>query len=1074
MSIEGEKSFYDFHKERLTKEKTGNEVYDNSRYLPKNKLDSVNRNTTKEVVDEQREEALQNLKLALEAKEIPEEERMDYMQRLFDKLNGETNEGMIDLAQGEIMEDVLDRAKEIELGNTEIDSSKEKYWNNLKEEIYGQLYEKTKEKLEEATNKEAYIGKMRNNIKNLPRPGSEDKRFLDEFGFSEKDEEDQNKMLELYKEIGSKILDDIVKENIDKSEAVKIEEEKKTEEIEKLAEELRVINFEDLTTDEIEGTMEKIGIYFDKMKMRDIDINNKDLIARVSDIKIELAEYNKKMKRILNDRRQEERNKLQEVEKVTGEIRTETDTVAKVEKETGIENIDEYFKDCKKNRVKLRAGAGQEKTFIITSISPKGNTIRLENTKEGNVKTSNINKEYLYKFNNVKVDREDLVNLKKTIEENRSLFDDKGLNSFAIEGTIGTFLEDNGDAKDVNEIDISDDSAVINALEIVKENDELKKQKEAEMEVSNALVTVFEKPLESLENGGEINNLEEEIEKYKNILDMLKDKLGSYSDEDFENREKFEGFIEKLEKLIGLMSELLELKKKGDEVGIKVKKLEISNLVAELKKRKKEIEVLGLGRGSDEISDKTGDEDGTEIPEENLQEQLEQLKAKYRKAEEDNDREEMGYIAGEIRTLTAEIDDKTGDEGLVRGSDGGKPKPGGGPEPEPKPESEPVRFELNKAEEEYIRKSKEIERLREENEDILFIPEEDLTDEERKIVDRIEELEIGRILDKGSGLLTNHVDELERKIGTSRKEGILEAQKEYIEMKKVLIGVEMLKKGLKMKIERSKSKRKRKIFSSVGKFSSTIDNFIKKGERKIPFRNKKKQEAISGVNENYSSKKRKDLDSISERDLIIEFEKVQRDINDLDSNSDKKTKEIMQNTCVINIRGVLDDIKTRDDIKDDHQDFKDFFENRRKEIEKLPKNLNNPKEYLLKMFDKAEGIFKEKIADSEGTPDIDNNEEQFNNLKDSIKKDLGELKEEELKNLKDLIYGAEISRQISDNTDINELNELIVKLQSHAYSLEIKDITDWIGKYKGENGATEIKLKDIKEFIDNINNGNKK
>jgi len=1153
--------------------------------------------------------------------DIPESE-IDPIDRLFDKEDNKRRRSNRKKNTGEKQSSGDFRRKDPE----EIQTSKdmdEKFENetkegdrsNLKEEIHDQLYEKIKEEFERAVDKEVYIREMRDNIKNFSNPSREDKIFLNSLGFASEDKENQNKILELYKEVGSEILDEIIKEEANKPEAVKTREEEKTVEIEKFAEKLRVTNFENLTTDELNGAMEKIGIYFDEVRIPDIDINNKGLIARASDVKSELARYNKRMKWILRNRRQKEKNKPQEVEKgeveVAEIIETEANTVAEVEKEAGVENIDDYFRDCKKNKVKLRAGAGQEKTFIITSISGKGNVIRLKNTAEGeNVKTSNVNKEFLYRLNNVKVSKEDLVNLKETIKENRSLFDGEKLNSFAIEGTIEKFLDD----IDTNGIDINDDFEVIRALEIVKEKDESKEEMEVEKHAPGALMKIFERSLEPLdsedeihiENESETHNLEEQIEKYKIILNMLKDELGSYSDEDFENREGIEGFIKKLEKLIGLMSELLELKKEGDEEKIKAKESEISDLILELKKARKEIteknkllkdasekEVSNLDWDPDSIveskdsssTDKEKlleqlkvdyreaeeDDDGKEMgylaekiraleiesevddketPENDLQKQLEKLKAEYEKADEEGDGDEKKNLMEEIRILKARIDDKAKGEDPVRSPIGGESdRPDDPGEDEP---GEPEKIELNEAEKEYIRKSEEIERLRKENKDILFISEEDLTDEERKIVDRIQELEIGRTLDKGSGLLTNHVSELKRKVGTSRKEGILEAQKEYIEMKKLLIGVEMLEKGLKMKMERSK--KERKLFPSIEKLSNSIENALK-GKLKNPIGKKKK--AMSKVNENYSSEKRKDLNSISEQDLIKEFEKALEEIDDLAPICNKKNKKITEDVCNISVRLFLGYVNDRKDIKNDHQDLESILKKEKEKIEKLPDGLSDLREYLSKMLGKVEDILEEKIADSEETSggelldglkndmkkdlgelgieklnmlesivsavkdngqvnndtdgkeltnklceynsgeeakeavswieknkdsdeiknirlkDIEEfisgakkiKEELVENLKDSIKNDLEDLEEEQLNNLEDLISVAETHRQIDNNININEL---IDKLQGYSSSPKIKDVTDWIEKYKNKDGAEGIKLEDIKKFIDDI------
>ncbi|MCK4891564.1 MAG: hypothetical protein KAS78_02755, partial [Candidatus Pacebacteria bacterium] len=861
----------------------------------------------------------------------------------------------------------------------------------------------------------------------------------------------------------------------EESKTTEIAIRKKTEEIEPFIKELKAYSdsnngFEKLIVNELKDKMERIRMYFDEMFLR--DIKDKALEATIIDQKTKLGKYNREMKSVLRLKRREEekqkKSKHPQEEGIEKDDNTKENISPepreKTKKET--ESVDDFLQRCKNEEILLRISDGEEQIFLIASSLAgikKGGTVELKNTGTGKLKMATRNKEFLYELNNVKISREDLVNLEKNLEENRSLFDGNELNPYAIEGTVNDLLNKN---EGVEKIDISDYSAVIRALEIVEKNEELKVEGgvEAGKEyVSGALPAIFEKLLESTVSEAEIRDIEEQIKRYEDILNQLKNELESRDDDGFENRKETESFIDKLESLIVLMSELLELKKQGNQKKeITIKESEIDNLTSELKEiikklnkkndvlrgeGKKELntggeeeieEISDLGWNIDKLFDGKKDlgaddekmkEDmlkdipnavdfieklGKKSKEEKIElenwdklnsfmaenfsrteeayersddrdefiddllvkynletnknnieklkdildggvsvledaeqkaELFKKLTEEYEKAEEDNDQEEMGKIAEKIRVLET----KTAIEYETRTEDA---------------EKEPEKIELNEAEKEYIRKTKEIEKLRKENEGLLSILWEDLTEEEKEIVERIEELEIGRVVDKGSAIMTNHIDELERKVGTPKeKKGILEAQKEYIESKKLLIGVEMLEKGLRMKMERSK--KRRSIFPSVGKFGNAVKNAVK-GRLKDPFKKEEKgktAKTISETNKRFSREKRKDLNSMSKQELTDEFEKVLGDIIDLAAASNKKTKEIIKNVYKVNIEKVLKKINSRDDIKNDHDDIKENFEEIRRRIGELPNDLSNPKEYLNKMISKVEDIFKEKIGE---------------------------------------------------------------------------------------------------------------
>lgn len=63
-------------------------------------------------LSKQGQEALNDLNLTLEAKNIPEEERQGYVDKLVSKIAGVDDEDMIDLALGNILLEVTKKAKE--------------------------------------------------------------------------------------------------------------------------------------------------------------------------------------------------------------------------------------------------------------------------------------------------------------------------------------------------------------------------------------------------------------------------------------------------------------------------------------------------------------------------------------------------------------------------------------------------------------------------------------------------------------------------------------------------------------------------------------------------------------------------------------------------------------------------------------------------------------------------------------------------------------------------------------------------------------------------------------------------
>ncbi|MCK4592201.1 hypothetical protein KAT63_02035 [Candidatus Parcubacteria bacterium] len=374
---------------------------------------------------------------------------------------------------------------------------------------------------------------------------------------------------------------------------------------------------------------------------------------------------------------------------------------------------------------------------------------------------------------------------------------------------------------------------------------------------------------------------------------------------------------------------------------------------------------------------------------------------------------------------------------------------------------EPKKFELNEARKESLRKTIEIEKLRKENKDILSIPWEDLTDEERKIIERIEELEIGIVLDESSAIFTDHVRSLEEEIGKSVKEGILGARERCEDSFALLNATKMLKMGLEMKMQ--KSKKQRRTFPSVGKLGNAVKNAVRE-RLKDPFKKKEKAEkvkTISGVNEMFSRGKRKDLNSISEQGLANEFETVLEDIHCLSPDFNNKTEEIIKDAYTINIKNVLRRINAEDDIENKRRNIELFFEKSRIKIEKLPDDLNNPKEYLNKMLSKVEDIFKEKIRDKGES--IRTNENQTNEQQDS---DSNKFKIEIIEQLKnDEKAVQELGALVGFASFVNE-GEKIGKLIKNGMedSINNKKLKELLEK----EGIKDLAVKEVKEIYDEL------
>ncbi|MBW6440927.1 hypothetical protein K0B03_02725 [Patescibacteria group bacterium] len=180
------------------------------------------------------------------------------------------------------------------------------------------------------------------------------------------------------------------------------------------------------------------------------------------------------------DKEKEETSGEKETEKTKDgdSAKAETPTAEAVVNDAK-EAIDKYFINCKENGTLLRISEGDDQSFEIVGSEKginKGGTVELKNTKNEGSKTATMNKEFLYKINNIKISQAYLQDLIKSFEKEelgRSAFEENGLNTHALEGTVENILKDNK-GNDEQEIDISNYSALIKALEI----NEAEKRKE--------------------------------------------------------------------------------------------------------------------------------------------------------------------------------------------------------------------------------------------------------------------------------------------------------------------------------------------------------------------------------------------------------------------------------------------------------------------------------------------------------------------------------------------------------------------------------------------------------------------
>lgn len=163
-------------------------------------------------------------------------------------------------------------------------------------------------------------------------------------------------------------------------ETIEIAVEKKTEEIKLLLEELQKKSFEglaNLTVSDLEKEIKKIDNYTE----------DKDLMTKIGNGKIDLLRYGKEMRRLLYEKQ----------EKESGAEETEEE---KIDKGVDPREMNRTLKEFRDNGIKLKIKEGGGANFIINELPGKDHReyVVLKNMEdEGDIRT--ISRDVLYKLN---------------------------------------------------------------------------------------------------------------------------------------------------------------------------------------------------------------------------------------------------------------------------------------------------------------------------------------------------------------------------------------------------------------------------------------------------------------------------------------------------------------------------------------------------------------------------------------------------------------------------------------------------------------------------------------------------
>ncbi len=273
--------------------------------------------------------------------------------------------------------------KETKIKNEDVKSAQESEINmeKFESDMYKQLYEKLKKEYDEADSKEAkkaYIEKLRGDLEKFTTGDidKEDEEFLKNFGFNKKDKKNKKIILESYKEVISKLLNEL--KGIKEAEEISDEDNIETDEMineENLEEQRQKI------IEKLEGLGDK-G-YIDKNKEQELK-EELEKIEKIIDEKIEKKEY-----------------AVDDIEKAQREAEAVKSEIEKIEKKWN--NLEDF----------LKRDIGAWKEYYNESLVKESAVVSIKDT----MKNYTVNEEYMKSF------LENVSNIKFTKENKERLYD---------------------------------------------------------------------------------------------------------------------------------------------------------------------------------------------------------------------------------------------------------------------------------------------------------------------------------------------------------------------------------------------------------------------------------------------------------------------------------------------------------------------------------------------------------------------------------------------------------------------------------------------------------------------------
>ena len=273
--------------------------------------------------------------------------------------------------------------KETKIKNEDVKSAQESEINmeKFESDMYEQLYKRLEKEYDEADSKEAkkaYIEKLRGDLEKFTTGDidKEDEEFLKNFGFNKKDKKNKKIILESYKEVISKILNEL--KGIKEAEEISDEDNIETDEM------VNEENLEEQRQEVIEK-LERLGDkgYIDKNKEQELKEELEE-IEKIIDEKIEKKEYT-----------------VDDIAKAQREAEAVKSEIEKIEKKWN--NLEDF----------LKRDIGAWKEYYNESLVKESAVASIKDT----MKNYTVNEEYMKSF------LENVSNIKFTKENKERLSD---------------------------------------------------------------------------------------------------------------------------------------------------------------------------------------------------------------------------------------------------------------------------------------------------------------------------------------------------------------------------------------------------------------------------------------------------------------------------------------------------------------------------------------------------------------------------------------------------------------------------------------------------------------------------